>query len=252
MLCELEQIANATPVSPQQPQSPSQVLTAGAKVSTPTAHNDTAMVSSGGPAASHGWAPAPTHASGYGPMGAGPAAAPPLGPAPMQLAPRPPAKSGLGWLWALLGIGAFVVLLGVGAAVLLLSRRASSSSSSGGPSVGTPRGGSARIRDLSGEELKTRLKSRGWEISGESNSTSEAFRMHVFQLSRSGASGTVQLYEYADENMAKLVEDQLKSNQVEGSAMERDGGNVLFVMVVAFGGGTSVSSADLLADVKKP
>jgi hypothetical protein len=167
---------------------------------------------------------------------------------PMQHAA--PRSSSTAWIWILLlgGVVMMVLLLGVG----ILLFRARGASSSTGPTSAGPRTGSGRLRDLTGSELEARLKSRGWEISGESKSTNEAFRMHVFQLSRSGASGTVQLYEYADENMAKLVEEQLQKNQAPGSAMERDGGKVLFVLVVSLGGGSSVSSTDLLADVKKP
>ncbi len=136
------------------------------------------------------------------------------------------AKTGLIVLMALVGL--LFIAGGVGAFLMMRDPEPSGSAGvSGGAGISGPAG---RLGEMTDQDLRSRIKSAGWAITGETLSNQMGFSMMSFTLSNLPKVASVNLYRYQDGYTASILENSLKQNG-QGAVL-RDDKTILFVMVI--------------------
>jgi serine/threonine-protein kinase len=133
----------------------------------------------------------------------------------------------------ILGVVAILSLLlaaGAGGA-LYLSRRAPAPDAATTPPSAPQIPTRGRLAAVTPERTERRLRERGWTISPSSSApASVGFKGTFLTATRGTTSALVQLYEYESESIAIQTESILRST--EGPVVERDGGRILYVLVM--------------------
>lgn len=135
-------------------------------------------------------------------------------------------KTGLIVLMALVGI---LFIAGAAGAIFMLRDSGPSAGigSSGGTSIS---GAAGRLGEMTDQDLRNRIKSAGWAITGETLSNQMGFSMMSFTLSNLPNMASVNLYRYQDGYTASILENSLRTNGQ--GAVTRDDKTILYVMVI--------------------
>jgi serine/threonine-protein kinase len=96
------------------------------------------------------------------------------------------------------------------------------------PSLGIPTSG--RLTAVTAERTEARMRAAGWQVTTSTTQTSLGYKLAMMTLQKGTTGAQVQIYDYESPSIAAETERALE--MTSGAAVERDGGRVLYVLVM--------------------